>query len=400
MREERAGGSVLCRWESTKRAEDSQKMAVPHFTTRAQVIPCSVSRDVSEVGVNRARQCLILLFAVALILAGARINAQVDPKTYEGMKWRLIGPFRGGRVITVEGVLSQPNTYYFGAVAGGVWKTSDGGNTWDPLFEKQSVSSIGALAVSDSDPNVMYAGSGEACIRGNISHGDGVYKSTDAGKTWTNVGLRDTRHIGGLIIHPSNPDIVYVAALGHAYGPNTERGVFRTRDGGKNWEKALYLDDRTGAIEIIFDPKNPHVLFAAMWEGWRTPWTLNSGGAKDGLYRSGDDGSTWKRIEGNGMPEGPLGRIAVSVSGADSNVVYALIEAKKGGLYRSDDGGEHWSLITDDHRFRQRAWYFTHVWADPKNVNTVYIADTGLFRSVDGGKTWDRLNAPHGDHHG
>jgi photosystem II stability/assembly factor-like uncharacterized protein len=349
--------------------------------------------------VNRARQLFILFFA-ALIVAAAGVNAQqIDPKTYEGMKWRLIGPFRGGRVITVAGVPSQPNTYYFGAVGGGVWKTSDGGNTWDPLFEKQSVSSIGALAISDSDPNVIYAGSGEACIRGNISHGDGVYKSTDAGKTWTNVGLRDTRHIGAVIIHPSNPDVVYVAALGHAYGPNTERGVFRTRDGGKNWEKVLYLDDRTGAIEIVFDPKNPHVLFAAMWEGWRTPWTLNSGGAKDGLYRSGDDGSTWKRVEGNGMPEGPLGRIGIAVSGADSNVVYALIEAKAGGLYRSDDGGEKWSLVNPDHRFRQRAWYFTHVWADPKSTNTVYIANTGLYRSIDGGKSFERIPAPHGDHH-
>ena len=347
----------------------------------------------------RIRQLSILFFA-ALIVAAAGVSAQqIDPKTYEGMKWRLIGPFRGGRVITVAGVPSQPNTYYFGAVGGGVWKTSDGGNSWDPLFEKQSVSSIGALAISDSDPNVIYAGSGEACIRGNISHGDGVYKSTDAGKTWANVGLRDTRHIGAVIIHPSNPDIVYVAALGHAYGPNTERGVFRTRDGGKNWEKVLYLDDRTGAIEIVFDPKNPHVLFAAMWEGWRTPWTLNSGGAKDGLYRSGDDGSTWKRVEGNGMPEGPLGRIGIAVSGADSNVVYALIEAKAGGLYRSDDGGEKWSLVNPDHRFRQRAWYFTHVWADPKSANTVYIANTGLYRSIDGGKSFERVPAPHGDHH-
>ena len=331
--------------------------------------------------------------------AMASAQQQIDPKTYGGMKWRLIGPFRGGRAITVAGVPSQPNTYYFGAVAGGVWRTTDGGNTWDSLFDKESVSSIGAIAVSDSDPNILYAGTGEACIRGNISFGDGVYKSTDAGKTWTNVGLRDTRHIGALIIHPTNPDIVYVAALGHAYGPNSERGVFRTRDGGKTWEKVLYLDDRTGAIEVVFDPKNPHVLFAAMWEGWRTPWTLNSGGAKDGLYRSSDDGSTWKRIEGNGLPEGPLGRISVAVSAADANVVYALIEAKKGGVYRSDDGGEHWSLINEDHRFRQRAWYFTHLWTDPKNVDSIYIANTGLYRSTDGGKTFQRLLAPHGDHH-
>ncbi|HEY5069500.1 MAG TPA: hypothetical protein VII37_06920, partial [Candidatus Acidoferrum sp.] len=257
----------------------------------------------------------------------------IDPKLYGAMKWRLIGPFRGGRVLAVTGVTSQPNTYYMGAVSGGVWKTLDGGVSWDPLFDKQSVSSIGAIAVSESDPNVVYAGTGEACIRGNISFGDGVYRSNDGGKNWTNIGLKDSRHIGKVIVHPTNPDTVFVAALGHAYGANTERGIFRTRDGGKNWEKVLYLDDRTGGIDIVFDPHNPHVLFAAMWEGYRTPWMLNSGGDKDGLYRSNDDGSTWKRVEGHGMPDGPLGRIGVGVSGEDSNVVYALIEAKKGGLY-------------------------------------------------------------------
>jgi photosystem II stability/assembly factor-like uncharacterized protein len=327
-------------------------------------------------------------------------NATVDPKLYDAMQWRLIGPFRGGRVLAVTGVDSQPNTYYMGAVAGGVWKTQDGGITWDPLFDKQSVSSIGAIAVSESDPNVIYAGTGEACIRGDISFGDGVYRSTDAGKSWTNVGLKDSRHIGKVIVHPTNPETVFVAALGHAYGSNSERGIFRTRDGGKTWEKVLYLDDRTGGIDIVFDPHNPHVLFAAMWEGYRTPWMLNSGGGKDGLFRSNDDGTTWKRVEGHGMPEGPLGRIGVSVSGGDSNVIYALIEAKKGGLYRSDDGGENWALINEDHRFRQRAWYFTHIWADPKDAYKVYIANTGLFRSTDGGKTFDRINAPHGDHHG
>ena len=340
---------------------------------------------------------LALLFILSISFT-ARAQQQVDPKLYSGMKWRLIGPFRGGRAIAVTGVPSQPYTYYFGAVAGGVWKTTDGGVTWNPLFDKQNISSIGALAVSDSDPNILYVGSGEACIRGNISFGDGVYKSTDAGKTWTNIGLKDTRHIGAVIIHPTNPDVAFVAALGHAYGPNTERGVFRTRDGGKTWEKVLYLDDRTGAIEVVFDPHNPHILFAAMWEGYRTPWSLNSGGEKDGLYRSNDDGSTWKRVEGNGLPDGPLGKISVAVS-ADSNVVYALIEAKKGGVYRSDDGGLNWSLINDDHRFRQRAWYFTHLWADPKNTSGVYIADTGLFHSIDGGKSFEVVPAPHGDHH-
>ena len=344
-------------------------------------------------------QIFLALFLILSVSFAAQAQQPVDPRLYGGMKWRLIGPFRGGRAIAVSGVPGQPYTYYFGAVAGGVWKTTDGGVTWNPLFDKQSISSIGALAVSDSDPNIIYVGTGEACIRGNISFGDGVYKSTDAGKTWTNVGLKDSRHIGDVVVHPSDPDVAFVAALGHAYGPNTERGVFRTRDGGKTWEKVLYLDDRTGAIEVVFDPHNPHILFAAMWEGYRTPWSLNSGGEKDGLYRSSDDGSTWKRVEGNGLPDGPLGKISVAVSGADSNIVYALIEAKKGGLYRSEDGGTHWSLINDDHRFRQRAWYFTHLWADPKNPGGVYIADTGLFHSIDGGKAFEVVPAPHGDHH-
>jgi photosystem II stability/assembly factor-like uncharacterized protein len=351
--------------------------------------------------VNRSqRSSLFVLLGLIFLALPSFAQQSIDQKTFEGMKWRLIGPFRGGRSLAVAGVASQPNTHYFGAVSGGVWKTTDGGITWDPIFDKQNISSIGALAVADSDPNVLYVGTGEACIRGNISYGDGVYKSVDAGKTWKNIGLKDTRHIGAVIVHPTNPDVAFVAALGHAYGPNEERGIFRTRDGGKTWEKVLYINDRTGGIDIVFDPQNPHVLFAAMWEGFRTPWNLNSGGDKSGLYRSGDDGSTWKRVEGNGMPEGPLGRIGVSVSGGDSNVVYALIEAKKGGLYRSDDGGEKWTLINEDHRFRQRAWYFTHVWADTKNPNSVYIANTGLFHSIDGGKEFDRLSAPHGDHHG
>ncbi len=344
----------------------------------------------------------IILFFLLLFTFAFRSSAQssVDPKLYEGMKWRLVGPFRGGRSLTAIGVASQPNTYYFGAVSGGVWKTTDGGITWDPIFDKQGISSIGSIAMADSDPNVIYAGTGEACIRGDISYGDGVYKSVDAGKTWTNVGLKDSRHIGAVIVHPANPDIAFVAALGHAYGPNEERGIFRTRDGGKTWEKVLYINDRTGGIDVVFDPQNPHVLFAAMWEGYRTPWNLNSGGEKSGLYRSADGGTTWKRLDGKGLPDGPLGRIGVSVPGGDSNIVYALIEANKGGLYRSEDGGENWTLVNDDQRFRQRAWYFTHVWGDTKNPNVVYVANTGLFRSIDGGKTFERLSAPHGDHHG
>ncbi|HWY70726.1 MAG TPA: hypothetical protein VNX88_18810 [Terriglobales bacterium] len=311
-----------------------------------------------------------------------------------------MGPFRGGRVLAVSGVVGEPNTYYFGGVGGGVWKTTDGGLNWGPMSDKEKFSSVGAIAVAESDPNVIYVGTGEACIRNNILQGNGMYKSTDAGKTWHAVGLEDTRHIGRLAIHPRNPDIVFVAALGHAYGRNADRGVFRSTDGGKTWQKVLYKDDQTGAIDVVFDPSNPSVLYAALWQAYRTPYSMVSGGAGSGLYRSADGGTTWQQVKGNGFPTGGvLGRIGVAVS-AEPNRVYALVENDKGGLYRSDDGGEHWRLINDDHRFRQRAWYYTHVFADPKNPDVVYILNTGSYRSIDGGKTFTQLTTPHGDNHG
>jgi photosystem II stability/assembly factor-like uncharacterized protein len=325
---------------------------------------------------------------------------QLDDKLFSGMRWRQVGPFRGGRVLAVTGVPGEPNVFYFGGASGGVWKTTDTGVSWHPLFDKQPIASIGAIAVAASDHNIIYAGTGEACIRGNISYGNGVYKSIDGGKTWKNVGLRDSRHIGALIVDPKNPNIVFVAALGHAYGPNEERGIFRSLDGGATWQKVLYKDNKTGAIDVVFDPDNSNTVFASMWEVYRTPWSLNSGGAGSGLYKSNDGGATWTRLEGHGLPSGIMGRIGVSVSGADSNRIYALIESKQGGLYRSDDGGESWIRINEDGRMRQRAWYFTHIFADPKAVDTVYILNTGLFRSTDGGKTFNLLPAPHGDHHG
>src|SRR5215469_8445567 len=336
-----------------------------------------------------------------LVLASIPLAAQTyDQKLFGNMHWRNIGPFRGGRVLTVAGIPGDPSTYYFGAVAGGVWKSTDAGATWKPLFEHETTSSMGAIAIADSDHNVIYAGSGEACIRGNMSYGDGVYKSVDGGRTWKNVGLRDTQHIGALIIDPKDPNIVFVAALGHAYGPSPERGIFRTRDGGRTWEKVLYKDDHTGGIDVVFDPHNANILFASLWQVMRTPYGLDSGGPGSGLYRSIDGGTTWKHLEGSGLPDGIMGRIGVSVSGADPTRVYALIEAEKGGLYRSDDAGEHWIRVNDDERYRQRAWYFTHVFADPKSADTVYVLNTGLFRSTDGGKTFALLPAPHGDHHG
>ena len=327
-------------------------------------------------------------------------SATFDEKLFKGMQWRQIGPFRGGRALAIEGVVGEPNTYYFGAVAGGVWKTTDGGSNWTPLFDKEAISSIGAIAVAPSDHNVVYAGTGEAAIRGNTTYGIGVYKSIDAGKSWKNVGLKDSRQIGALIVDPRNADVVLVAALGHAFGANPERGIFRTTDGGKTWAKVLSKDENTGGIDVVFDPHNPNVLFASLWQARRQPWFFSSGGPGSGLYRSDDNGVTWKHLEGNGLPDGILGRIGISVSGADSNRVYAMIEAKEGGLFRSDDAGQNWSRINEDGRFRQRAWYFSKVYADPKSADTVYLLNTGAFRSVDGGKTFTLLQARHGDHHG
>ena len=324
----------------------------------------------------------------------------VDEKLFGAMRWRQVGPFRGGRVLAVTGVPGEQNVFYFGGASSGVWKSTDTGVSWTPIFDKQSIASIGAIAVADSDHNVIYVGTGEACIRGNISYGNGVYKSVDGGKTWKNVGLKDTRHIGAVIIDPRNPNIVFVAALGHAYGPNEERGVFRTTDGGATWQKVLYKDPKTGAIDVVFDPKNSSTLFASLWEVSRTPWGLSSGGPGSGLYKSTDGGASWTRIEGHGLPSGIMGRIGITVSGADSSRVYAMVESKEGGLYRSDNGGEDWVRANEDGRLRQRAWYFSHIFADPKSVDTVYVLNTGMFRSSDAGKTFNLLPAPHGDHHG
>ena len=320
---------------------------------------------------------------------------------WKGMQYRLVGPFRGGRVVAVSGVVGQDDVYYFGAVAGGVWKTTDGGLNWKPIFDKtkDASPSIGAIAVSESDPNVIYVGTGEACIRGNIVGGNGVWKSLDAGKTWKFIGLGDTHAVGRLAVNPKNPDVAFVAALGHPFADNEERGIIRTRDGGKTWEKVLYKDAKSGGIDVVFDPSNPNILFAALWQAKRTAWSLDSGGSGSGLYRSIDGGSTWKELKGHGLPEGILGRIGVTVSGANPNRVWAVIEAEKGGIYRSDDGGDSWHLMTDDHRFRQRAWYYSHIFADPKSAETVYILNTGVYRSNDGGKTFNPVRAPHGDNH-
>ncbi|HEV2306656.1 MAG TPA: hypothetical protein VGR93_14150 [Candidatus Acidoferrales bacterium] len=355
------------------------------------------------------RSALIFGFVAAVIIlisAGATGFAQSpakDQNFFRGMEWRLIGPFRGGRVETVTGIPNDPFTYYMGSVGGGVWKTTDAGLTWEPLWDKEPVSSIGAVAVAYSQPNIVYVGTGEACPRGDISYGDGMYKSTDAGKSWQHIGLTDTRHIGKILVDPQDPNRIFVAALGHVYSPNSERGVFRSTDGGQSWTKVLYKNDITGAADLIFDPTNPQILYAAMWTVQRTPWSLTSGGLPDdGLYKSTNGGDTWQKLGGSGWPHGLLGKIGVAVSAANPQRVYALVEAtgEQKGLYRSEDGGQSWQFVNGEHDLIQRPWYFTHLWADPKNANTIYIQDMGVFRSTDAGKAFKRMNSvPHGDNH-
>jgi photosystem II stability/assembly factor-like uncharacterized protein len=320
---------------------------------------------------------------------------------WHGLTWRLVGPYRGGRALAVSGVIGDPHTYYFGSVGGGVWKSTDGGLSWHPMTDKTKdmSPSIGAIAVAPSDSNVIYAGTGEACIRGNIIAGNGIYKSIDAGKTWSFVGLKDTRAIGRIIVHPKNPDVVLVAALGHPFGPNAERGIFRTTDGGKTWSKVLFKDENTGGIDLAFDPSNPNIIFAGLWQARRSPWGMDSGGPGSGLYRSTDGGTTWKHLSGHGLPEGTIGRIGVAVA-YNGGRVWALVEADKGGLFRSDDGGDSWTLTNSDRQYRQRAFYYTHVFADPQSSDGVYVLNTGMYRSNDGGKTFKPIRVPHGDNHG
>jgi len=339
-------------------------------------------------------------FAAASPPAPSSASAAVDESLFKALQWRCIGPYRGGRALAVSGIPGDPDTFFFGAVAGGVWKTTDGGATWRPLTDGTPISSVGALAIAPSNPSVIYVGTGEAAPRGNMTYGDGVYKSVDGGRSWSHVGLADTRQIGALIVDPKNADIVLVAALGHAFGPNRERGVYRSTDGGRSWTQVLYRDEQTGAIDVTFDPNDSHIVYAALWQARRLPWNFSSGGPGSGLYRSTDGGVSWTQLTGNGLPAGILGRIHISVSAADSKRVYAMIEAHEGGLYRSDDGGAHWRRINDDGRLTQRAWYFSTVLADPKQADTVYAANTGLFRSSDGGRTFNLLPARHGDHHG
>ena len=317
------------------------------------------------------------------------------------LKWRCIGPPRGGRVVAVAGDPTDQMTFYFGACAGGIWKTTDGGTYWECVSDGYLTSAtIGALAVSESDPNVIYAGTGETTIRVDVSYGDGVYRSTDAGRTWTHIGLEDTRHIGEIRIHPEDPDVVYVAAMGHAFGPNPERGVYRSTDGGQNWELILDQGDKAGAIDISMDPNNPRILFASTWEAHRNFWDLSSGGPGSGLFRSTDGGDTWTDLTAcPGFPDGLLGKIGVSVSPAQSNRVWALIECEKAGLYRSEDCGDSWKLVSPNRDLLHRPWYYTHVFADTTHPDTVYVTNFQMWKSTDGGSNFHEVTTPHGDNH-
>ncbi len=348
----------------------------------------------------KPRLFTFLLIGILLTLTFAQPAQQSGP--LKGLQFRSIGPYRGGRVTAVTGITSQPNVYYFGATGGGIWKTTDGGTNWQNVSDGFfGTGSVGAIGVSESDPNILYVGMGEAPIRGNVSHGDGVYKSMDAGKTWKHSGLEDSRHIARIRVHPKNPDLVYAAVLGHIFGPHEQRGVYRSKDGGKTWERILYKHNQTGAIDLILDPSNPNVMYAGMWEVKRTPYSLESGGKNGGLFKSTDGGDTWTELTRNpGGPKGEnIGKIGVTVSPLNPERVWAIIEAEDGGVFRSDNGGKNWTKINEARNLRQRAWYYSRIYADTQNADTVYVLNTGLYRSQDGGRTYTALNPPHGDNH-
>jgi photosystem II stability/assembly factor-like uncharacterized protein len=363
---------------------------------------------------RRAVRCLVFVsFAILVAFSGSpgslllRGSAQstsqsvIDPLVLKALRWRGIGPDRGGRSIAVTGVKGRPKDAYFGAVGGGLWKTTDGGENWAPMTDGQiKSSSVGAVAVSESNPDIVFIGMGESCIRGNIMPGDGVYKSTDAGKTWTHIGFSGSQAISRIRIHPTNPDTVFVASFGKYGAASDERGVFKSTDGGKTWQRKLFRDARTGAVDLAIDRKTPNVMYAALWEAYRVEYQMSSGGPGSGLFKSTDGGETWTEITRSaGLPAGVVGRIGVAVSGADSNRVYALVENENGGLFSSDDAGKTWALINSNRNVRQRAFYYTHVAADHASRDTVYMLNTSLYRSTDGGKTMTALGGSHGDHH-
>jgi photosystem II stability/assembly factor-like uncharacterized protein len=336
-----------------------------------------------------------------VIFAGEHLlHAQQSPKSYQALRWRSIGPDRGGRVTAVGGVVNDRLVYYMGATGGGVWKTVDAGITWTPISDRYfKTGSVGSIAVAESDPNTIYVGMGEACLRSNISHGDGVYKSTDAGKTWQNVGLRDSSQIGKVYIDPKNPDLVYVAAIGHPYGPNKERGVFRSQDGGRTWKQILFVNENTGAADLAADPHDPRTIYASTWQVRRMPWDIDEVGPGSGIYKTIDAGDTWTQLK-DGLPKTDMGKIGLTVSPTDPKRVWATIGGDDGGIYRSDDAGKSWQLLNGSFEMHARQYYYGHIFADPQQVDTVYtFSAKDFYKSTDGGKTWSKIQTPHGDYH-
>ncbi len=356
---------------------------------------------------------LILLMVAAIAMATVPANGQKSKKApvsksetelitplLSNLTYRHIGPFRGGRAAAVTGVPGESSVYYQGATGGGVWKTVDAGITWKNISDGFFGGTIGSIAVAPSDHNVIYAGGGEVTVRGNVSHGYGIWKSLDAGETWKYVGLKEGQYIPRMAVHPTNPDIAYAAVLGHLFGDNSERGIYRTRNGGSTWEKVLFVSNKAGGCDLILDPANPRIIYASTWNIRRTPYSLESGGEGSALWKSTDGGDTWKEITRNeGLPKGTIGIIGVTVSPLNSKRVWAIVEAADGGLFRSEDGGVKWRKVSDDRNIRQRAWYYSRIYADPGNVDGVYVLNVQFFRSKDGGSSFDRISTPHGDHH-
>lgn len=344
---------------------------------------------------------ILFLFAASVTHPAPAVSQTMDPALYDGLEYRLVGPYRGGRSAAVTGVRGNNLTFYMGTTGGGVWRTEDGGQSWDNLSDDYFGGSIGAVAVSEWDPNVIYVGGGEKTLRGNVSHGYGMWKSEDAGKTWRSIGLTDSRHIPRIRIHPKNPELVYAAVLGHLFGPSEERGIYRSNDGGETWERIHFVSNEAGAIDLNMDPGNPRILYASFWNVDRNPYSLNSGGPGSSLWKSTDGGNTWSELthQDNGLPKGALGISGITVSPVNSERVWVIIEAEKGGVYRSENGGEDWTRVNDDRNLRQRAWYYTRIYADTENEDIVYVLNVGFWRSRDGGKTFERISTPHGDHH-
>jgi photosystem II stability/assembly factor-like uncharacterized protein len=351
------------------------------------------------------KQLLLLatLFVAASSLAQKKQTnflSNDDSVLLSKTKYRSIGPYRGGRSAAVAGDTKNKNTFYFGSTGGGVWKTIDGGSNWKNISDKYFGGSIGCVAIAPSDNTVLYAGEGESTLRGNVSEGFGIWRTDDGGRSWRNLGLKDTRHIIRIIIHPKNPDVVWVAAIGHLFGPNEERGIFKTTDGGKTWKKVLYVNNQTGCSDLIMEPGNPSVLYAGTWRIQRTPYSLESGGDGGGLWKSMDGGETWKNISASkGLPKGLWGIVGVTIAPSNTDKIYAIVENKDGGLFVSTDAGETWALQSSDNNIRQRAWYYSKIFVDPKNENSVYALNVNFLKSVDGGKIFKNINTPHGDHH-